>query len=601
MAEEVGQAYVSIVPSLRGFSKLLKKQLQKELAGGAIEVPIRPDFDEKAFRNLPDTGNAPAVPVELDPQTNLLKSKLAQITKTAGKTNSFAIPVEPQGKTLRQRLGALIAGESAGLHANVPVDPQGRGLFRRKLQLMLASIRGEKVHVEVETDFDKDRLQRGLSTAASEAVQSGGTVGRSFATGFSGVTAFLLPLAVLGAVVAIPAAGAAVAATVVAGASLGALFVGAFALRGDKDLRNAVTGLFGKIDKGLTAAAQPLKGPFLEALQIIGQAFKDIAPDVRDFFKTIAASGGIQDLARGISGLIKSLVDTGALQKLANSIGPILTQLGMALPDLGNAFSQLLISITKPDTIKALGQILRGTADVIRFVGSALGFLSTAFQSVQEAIGWVVLGFKTLFGAAYGNAKALSDLKSVAVGFVEDVLRLFRRLTGGAKDSVDSVVGFVKGIPGRIVSAVGNLGGLLVNAGRNVVQGLIDGIRNKFGDLGSVASQMAQTVRNFLPFSPAKEGPLSGSGNPFHSGQVIAGDVARGIHDQLPSVAGAASQLAGQFGVGGPGLNAGAAARPGFTINASGDRLSQLLLLVLRETIQNQYGGKVDLALGNGS
>lgn len=596
MAEEVGQAYVSIVPSLRGFSKLLKRQLQKELAGDAVTVPVKPEFDTNAFKNAPDT-NALTVPVELDPQTRQLKARLAQITKTIGRTNSFAIPVEPQARTLRQRLAALIAGESAGLHAEVGVDPEGRGLFRRKLQAMLATVRG---HVEVETDFDNDRIQRGLTTGLSEAVQSGGTVGRSFASGFSATTAFLIPLAVVGAVAAIPAAGAAVAATIVAGTSLAGLFVGAFALRGDKDLQAAVKGLFSKVDKGLTEAAQPLKGPFLEALAIIGQTLKDIAPDVRAFFKTIADSGGIQELARGISGLIKSFVDTGALQKIADSMGDTLSQIGMALPDLANGLSQLLISITKPDTIKALGQILRGTADVIRFVGSALGFLSTAFQVVQDVTGWIALGFKTLFGAFRGDAQAIADLVSVGKQTVEDLLRLFRRLTGGAKDSVDSVVGFVRGIPGRITSAVGNLGGLLLNAGRNVVQGLIDGIKDKLGSLKDVASSMAQTVRNFLPFSPAKEGPLSGSGNPFHSGQVIAGDVAKGVHSQLPTVASAASQLAGQFGVGGPGMNVGPAAGGGFTINAAGDRLSQLLLLVLRDTIQNQYGGRVDVALGNG-
>src|SRR3546814_20818799 len=40
---------------------------------------------------------------------------------------------------------------------------------------------------------------------------------------------------------------------------------------------------------------------------------------------------------------------------------------------------------------------------------------------------------------------------------------------------------------------------------------------------------MASTIRDYLPFSPAKEGPLSGLGNPEQSGRKIAEMVGDGI------------------------------------------------------------------------
>ncbi|MEN8907892.1 MAG: phage tail tape measure protein [Clostridiales bacterium] len=48
----------------------------------------------------------------------------------------------------------------------------------------------------------------------------------------------------------------------------------------------------------------------------------------------------------------------------------------------------------------------------------------------------------------------------------------------------------------------------LKGAGRNIVQGLINGIKEKLSQLKKVANDMASIVRNRLPFSPAKEGPL---------------------------------------------------------------------------------------------
>src|SRR3546814_7782496 len=52
------------------------------------------------------------------------------------------------------------------------------------------------------------------------------------------------------------------------------------------------------------------------------------------------------------------------------------------------------------------------------------------------------------------------------------------------------VVGFFSDLPGRIVRAIGSIGSLLYNAGRNVVQGLIDGIYAMLGWHTSAASSM---------------------------------------------------------------------------------------------------------------
>jgi hypothetical protein len=103
---------------------------------------------------------------------------------------------------------------------------------------------------------------------------------------------------------------------------------------------------------------------------------------------------------------------------------------------------------------------------------------------------------------------------------------------------------------------------------------------------------MAGTIRRFLPFSPAKEGPLSGSGAPFASGQAIAGGLAAGVRSQLPSVAGAAGDLAGMFGVGG--ASAGSASAPAaarVVFDTEGSRLDQVLLGVIKEALREAgYG-----------
>jgi hypothetical protein len=124
------------------------------------------------------------------------------------------------------------------------------------------------------------------------------------------------------------------------------------------------------------------------------------------------------------------------------------------------------------------------------------------------------------------------------------VIGFFGRLASGAAGKISNLISTVRGIGGRIRSAVGNLASLLVNAGRNVIQGLINGITQKLGALRSKAASAASTIRNLFPFSPAKEGPLSGKGSPDLAGEKIVNMIAAGLERQLPAIRKSAARVA---------------------------------------------------------
>ena len=63
------------------------------------------------------------------------------------------------------------------------------------------------------------------------------------------------------------------------------------------------------------------------------------------------------------------------------------------------------------------------------------------------------------------------------------------------KTNIGRIVGFVQAVPGKILHAIGNLGRLLWDAGRAVIQGLIDGIKDKFGDLIDVLGTASDLIQ----------------------------------------------------------------------------------------------------------
>lgn len=163
---------------------------------------------------------------------------------------------------------------------------------------------------------------------------------------------------------------------------------------------------------------------------------------------------------------------------------------------------------------------------------------------------------------------------------------------------------------GQAVSAIGqtisrvssDFGTLLYDAGKNVVQGLVNGIRSAIGAVGGAMSSIAGEIRSYLPFSPAKKGPLSGSGAPDLSGKKIAAMLAEGVDSGRDGVSGAAGRLARAV-QSGTRLTAGA----GHLAGASGGTVKVQLELTggtdamaraLRQMIRVK-GGNVQKVLGS--
>lgn len=122
--------------------------------------------------------------------------------------------------------------------------------------------------------------------------------------------------------------------------------------------------------------------------------------------------------------------------------------------------------------------------------------------------------------------KAFGDLKRLSVQALDDALNAIVRIGSG-------------------------LGNLLYDAGRNVISGLIRGIESMTGSVSGAMSGVASLIRGFLPFSPAKWGPLSGSGSPDLAGAKIGSMLATGMTRSTFQVAQAGRQLAAATGVSG--------------------------------------------------
>lgn len=156
-----------------------------------------------------------------------------------------------------------------------------------------------------------------------------------------------------------------------------------------------------------------------------------------------------------------------------------------------------------------------------------------------------------------GIRSRISSAFNAALGIARSV---FSGIYNAVKSRIDAASSAVSGAVSRIRGIFSGAGSWLYNAGRNIIQGLINGVTSMLSSLGNAISNAAATVKKYLPFSPAKKGPLSGRGNPFYSGQSIVKLLASGMRSQMGALAFASNQMAGSVAnTGGVSMGAGGA------------------------------------------
>jgi TP901 family phage tail tape measure protein len=131
------------------------------------------------------------------------------------------------------------------------------------------------------------------------------------------------------------------------------------------------------------------------------------------------------------------------------------------------------------------------------------------------------------------------------------VVKHWSEIVNGARSMIGDVEGFFRSLPGRILHALGDLANLLFPSGSKIIQGLINGMMGMVGKVENAIGSVVSTIKDHLPFSPAKKGPLSGGGAPERSGAAIARNIASGMVGGISAVTSAARRVAGAASFGG--------------------------------------------------
>lgn len=306
-----------------------------------------------------------------------------------------------------------------------------------------------------------------------------------------------------------------------------------------------------------------------EAGRALRDAWNQILPVLQAVWGFITGTL-VPAIASVVSWIVQNRAEIGAwIQALAMVAGPVLGVVAAVKTFIGAinlakaAFTALrLVMMTNPFGL-ILTAVVIVAAVIIKNWDSIKAFLSatwnwlkrtatTLWTAVRVMFTQRLQQIRDTFSTVWNTIKATitavwNAIKTAVTTRINSVRTTIRNAWNtvkttttnawnGIRTAVSNAIGrlleLVRGIPGRVKRGLGNLGRLLLDSGKRIIQGLIDGIKSRIRDVKNAVGDVLQSARDLLPFSPAKEGPFSGRGWTLYSGRSIVEDLAKGINQR---------------------------------------------------------------------
>lgn len=225
----------------------------------------------------------------------------------------------------------------------------------------------------------------------------------------------------------------------------------------------------------------------------------------------------VQDIIQGaidvITGIIEffSALFTGDWEALWEATKKILSGAVQALWGLVNTWFIGRILKLGSTFIKSFRDVFSKGWDFIKnlftsSVNAVRNAVSTGFNAVRNVVSNIMNGIRSVISSVWNSAR--STVSSVVNGIRDTISNIFNRLRGIVSNAMSGVHSAVSNGIRNALNAVKNMAKNFFNAGKNIVTSIIDGIKAAPGKITDAIKDMAGAARDFLPFSPAKKGPL---------------------------------------------------------------------------------------------
>ena len=280
-----------------------------------------------------------------------------------------------------------------------------------------------------------------------------------------------------------------------------------------------------------------LKGIFEVFLSWFGISWDDLWNGVSEFFSNIW--NGICTFFNGILNSIKtaavtvwtaiSTFFTTIWNAIKNTFMTVVNAIKTFLTTAWNAIKTVITTVMNA-IHTVISTVWNTIKNVITTIITAIQTqITNAWNTIKNVVTSVVNAIKGVISAVFNTIKSIitsimdsiknvltnvwNVIKSLVSGDVNNikstVSNAFNNIFSGIKNTMSNIFNAVKNGFSNVKDHITGLASQAFNWGKDMVMGIVNGIKSCIGAVGNAVSSVADKIRSFLHFSVPDEGPLT--------------------------------------------------------------------------------------------
>lgn len=243
-------------------------------------------------------------------------------------------------------------------------------------------------------------------------------------------------------------------------------------------IKNVTVTVWNAIKTGITVVLNAVRSFITSAFA----AFRSIITGVWNAISSVTRSvwNAIKAAINSVLNAIKSIIQR-VFNAIKSTITSIMNGVKSVISSVWNAIRSVITS-----SVNAARSIVTGAFNAIRSVissvmNAARSIISSVWSSIRSTVSSAVSGVRSTVSSGFNALRGI-------------VTSAWNAVVSAIRSAISRMMGLVRGIPGQIKGALGNLGSLLTGAGKSIIQGLINGVTGMIGSLKSKFSDITNMI-----------------------------------------------------------------------------------------------------------
>ena len=272
----------------------------------------------------------------------------------------------------------------------------------------------------------------------------------------------------------------------------------------NEDFRQFWINLWENVKEVAIAVWEAIKNFFAAAWEAISSTAQAVWNGIKDFFSGLWE--GIKTIFSTVVEVIKTIITT-YFNIYKTIITTVLNAIKTVFTTIWNGIKTVVTTVvTAIQTfITTAWNAIKNTVTTV--LNAIKTVITTVWNAIKSAVTSVVNAIKNVISTVWNGIK--NTVSTVVNGIKNTVSTVFNNIKSSISGTMGNIVSVIKNGFNQAISFITSLPSKALQWGKDMIMGIVNGIKSCIGAVGDAVSSVANKIKSFLHFSVPDEGPLT--------------------------------------------------------------------------------------------